>query len=231
MSRRTDLDRLYELLYRLGSKLGDRRVLSQCDGRMNWPKRGVYFFFESDELRAIDARPRIVRVGTHALKAGARSTLWGRLAQHRGTQQLVGGNHRGSIFRLLVGAALAARNSGLTCPTWGSGSSAERSIRESERHLEAAVSEYIGSMTVLWLPVEDEPGSDSLRGYIEKNTIALLSNYERSPVDPPSANWLGRYCPRAKVQRSGLWNSTHVDENYDSAFFNELERMVDGSSS
>ena len=119
MSRRTDLDRLYELLYRLGSKLGDRRVLSQCDGRMNWPKRGVYFFLESDELRAIDARPRIVRVGTHALKAGARSTLWGRLAQHRGTQQLAGGNHRGSIFRLLVGAALAARNPGLACPTWG----------------------------------------------------------------------------------------------------------------
>ena len=231
MSRRADLDRLYELLYRLESKFGGRRVLSQCNGRMNWPKHGVYFFFEPSELRACDAQARIVRVGTHALKAGARSTLWGRLAQHRGTQQLVGGNHRGSIFRLLVGAALAARSPDLACPTWGSGSSAKRSIRENERHLEAAVSEYIGGMTVLWLPMEDEPGSDSLRGYIEKNTIALLSNFEQLPVDPPSANWLGGYCPRAKVQRSGLWNSSHVDEDHDPAFLTELERMLDGSTS
>jgi len=43
---------------------------------------------------------------------------------------LAGGNHRGSIFRLLVGAALTNQNPALRCPTWGSGSSAERSIRE-----------------------------------------------------------------------------------------------------
>ena len=198
---------------------------------MNWPKRGVYFFYEPNELRSVDARPRIVRVGTHALTAGSSTTLWRRLAQHRGTKRPVGGNHRGSIFRLLVGAALAARDPSLTCPTWGSGSSAARSIREDERHLEGAVSEYIGSMAVLWLPVEDEPGPNSSRGYLERNTIALLSNFERSPVDPPSANWLGGYCPRAKVQRSGLWNSNHVDEDYDPVFLNELERMVEGSSS
>jgi hypothetical protein len=138
---------------------------------MPWPTRGVYFFFEPGEVRSVDpARPRIVRVGTHALTAGSNTTLWQRLAQHRGTKQSVGGNHRGSIFRLLVGAALAIRHPALACPTWALGSSAERSIRENERHLEAAVSEYTGRMTVLWLPLEDDPGPNSLRGYIEKNT-------------------------------------------------------------
>ena len=229
MSRRTDLDRLYELLYRLELRLGNRRVLAQCDGRMAWPKRGVYFFFEPNELREIDARPRIVRVGTHALTAGSRSTLWGRLAQHRGTRRTAGGNHRGSIFRLLVGAALANQNSALTCPTWGAGSSAERTIRESERHLEGAVSEYLGRMIVLCLPLDDEPGRGSLRGYIEKNTIALLSNFERPPIDPPSANWLGHCCPRARIRLSGLWNSDHVDEDYDPAFLTELEQIVERS--
>jgi hypothetical protein len=196
---------------------------------MPWPTRGVYFIFEPNEVRSIDpACPRIVRVGTHAMTAGSSTTLWHRLAQDRGTKQPVGGNHRGSIFRLLVGAALAIRNPALACLTWDSGSSAERSIRENERHLEAAVSEHIGRMTVLWLSVEDEPGPDSSRGYIEKNTIALLSNFERSPIDPPSPNWLGRYCPREKVRRSGLWNSNHIDEHYDPTFLGELERMVEG---
>ncbi len=229
MSRHADLDRQYELLYQLEANIGDRRIVSQCDGRMPWPTRGVYFFFEPNELRAVDARARIVRVGTHALTPGSRTTLWQRLAQHRGTKRTASGNHRGSIFRLLVGAALTAQSPALACPTWGSGSSAERSIRENERHLEAAVSEYIGRMKVLWLPVEDKPGPDSARGYIEKNTIALLSNFGRSPIDPPSANWLGHYCPREKIRRSGLWNSNHVDEDYDRPFLRELERMVERS--
>jgi len=196
---------------------------------MAWPKRGVYFFFEPNELREIDARPRIVRVGTHALTAGSRSTLWKRLAQHRGTKRTIGGNHRGSIFRLLVGAALAVHDPPLTCPSWGLRRAAGRSTRQSERHLEAAVSEYLGRMTVLCLPLEDEPGRGNLRGYIEKNTIALLSNFERPPIDPPSANWLGRCCPRAKVRLSGLWNSDHVDEDYNPAFLTELEQIVEPS--
>ena len=67
---------------------------------------------------------RIVRVGTHGLKTGSRSTLWGRLSQHRGTS--------------------------------------------AEADVEARVSHYIGDMPFLWLGVEDEIGTASQRGLIER---------------------------------------------------------------
>ena len=74
---------------------------------MDWPRRGVYFFFEPGESRSLSGTgSRIVRLGTHALANGSRSTLWQRLSQHRGNAKGDGGNHRGSIFRLLVGVAL-----------------------------------------------------------------------------------------------------------------------------
>ena len=78
---------------------------------MDWPPRGVYFFHESGEARSgTGGGPRVVRVGTHGLKSGSGSTLWDRLSQHRGSSRSGRGNHRGSIFRLIVGIALAKRN-------------------------------------------------------------------------------------------------------------------------
>jgi len=142
---------------------------------MDWPARGVYFFQEPGEGRTdTGSGPRIVRVGTHALKAGSRTTLWNRLSQHRGSAKTGGGNHRGSIFRLIIGTALVDLD-GHTCPTWGQGRSAPKDIREKEQPLEQLVSKTIGEMPFLWLEIADEPGPDSLRGYIERNTIALLS--------------------------------------------------------
>jgi hypothetical protein len=42
--------------------------------------------------------------------------------------------------------------------------------------LELDVSTYIGAMPFLWIDVDDEPSPRSLRAYIERNSIALLSN-------------------------------------------------------
>ena len=42
--------------------IGGKRTLSNCDGSMEWPKRGVYFFFEEGEFRENDEL-RVVRVG------------------------------------------------------------------------------------------------------------------------------------------------------------------------
>ncbi|MBP1885724.1 hypothetical protein [Sinorhizobium mexicanum] len=92
--------------------------------------------------------------------------------------------------------------------------------------LEREVSRLIGSMPLVWLGVDDEPGAKSLRGYIERNAIALLSNYGKQPIDAPSAGWLGRHCDRAKVRMSGLWNSNHVDEVYDPKFLDCLDEHV-----
>ena len=203
VDRLPDTMRLYELLDRLEGRAGGTRLLAECTAGMGWPKRGLYFFFEPGETRSgSGAGLRVVRVGTHALKAGSKSTLWGRLSQHRGTARDAGGNHRGSIFRLLVGIALARRSGVSLPPSWGLGgdlgTAATRlgvkrvEVKRSEEELEVSVSRYIGAMPFLFLGVEDEPGPASERGFIERNAIALLSAYREASPDPFSPGWLGR---------------------------------------
>jgi hypothetical protein len=46
-----DLDRFYSLLRQLETALGGTRMLADCHGRLGWPQRGVYFFFEPGEFR------------------------------------------------------------------------------------------------------------------------------------------------------------------------------------
>ena len=168
-----------------------------------------------------------MRVGTHALKTGSRQSLWDRLKQHRGTVNSGGGHHRGSIFRLIVGAALIRRD-GLECPTWGTGrGGSPREVRARELDLERAVSEEIGAMPFLWLAIGDDAGPDSRRGYIERNSIALLSNHGGEAIDPPSGDWLGCHSDRPRVLKSGLWNSNHVEGGYDPAFIDTLADLVD----
>jgi hypothetical protein len=221
----------YTILDLLEHKLGGKRVLASCDGRMNWPQRGVYFFFESWEMRIHSGEgPRVVRVGTHALTRGSQTTLWNRLSQHRGSIKSGGGNHRGSIFRLHVGTALINRDAWpqAITGTWGKGSIANSDVRQAEKSLEKAVSRHIRQMPFLWLAVKDAPNPTSLRGIIERNSIALLSNYNSTDnaLDPPSLNWLGLLADREFVRRSGLWNVQHVTEAYDPSFLDLLERLV-----
>lgn len=225
-ARSDHLDHFYALMSRLEKRNGGFRRLSSCNGRMPWPGRGVYFFFElGEDRRVVGSGPRIVRVGTHALKEGSATTLWNRLSQHKGQIVSGGGNHRGSIFRLLVGTALIKRD-GLGYATWGRGSSASAEIRKTEQDLERAVSDVICQMPFLYLAIEDQPGPHSRRGYIERNSIALLSNFAKPALDSPSSNWLGQFCNRERVRASGLWNSNHVDEKYDSNFLKVLDQLI-----
>jgi hypothetical protein len=236
MSRLADLTRFYGLLGRMEDRAGGPRRLGQFSDYRDWPDRGVYFFFEEGETRS-DTGPgrRVVRVGTHALAVGARSTLRQRLGQHRGTAT-GGGNHRGSIFRLLVGAALIAQGSAADCASWGVKGEARTAAADlgltrerlamAETPIEAAVSDHIGAMPLLWINVPDEPHPESLRGMIERNAIALLSNHGRPLLDPASDGWLGRHCPRPLVRSSGLWNQRHTDDAYDPRFLNVLEDLI-----
>lgn len=227
MLRLEDVKRFYSLLTCLEERLGGAASLAECTGRLPWPKRGVYFFMEPEEFRTESGSGlRVVRVGTHALKQGSGTTLWKRLSQHKGQLRSGGGNHRASVFRQLVGTALI-ESSSLDCPTWDNRSAtASREVRNIERPLEMAVSRTIGKMPFLWLAVEDEPGPSSLRGYIERNAIALLSNYARPVIDPPSTSWLGNHCNRKKIRGSGMWNSNHVEERYDPAFLDEFANKI-----
>jgi hypothetical protein len=70
--RLDDLKRFYQLTGKLSQAVGGARVLEECNGRSGWPRRGVYFFMEAGENRcATGTGPRVVRVGTHALKTGS----------------------------------------------------------------------------------------------------------------------------------------------------------------
>jgi hypothetical protein len=190
-SRLEHLIRFYSVLDRLEQNIGGARRLTDCSGRIPWPKRGVYLFRESGENRADSGSgPRIVRVGTHALKLNAKTKLWTRLSQHRGTLRTGGGNHRVSIFRLIVGVALIKRHQH-DFPTWGKGKKSDKAVKQLELVLECEVSQYLGAMTLIWVPILDEASAESLRGYVERNSIALLSNCNRPPLDPPSPGWLG----------------------------------------
>jgi hypothetical protein len=227
---RIDLERFYALLKRLERSLGGKRILSECTGKMDWPERGVYFFFEDGEFRSEPSNePRVVRVGTHMVSRGSKATFWRRLHTHRGTED-GRGNHRGSIFRLHIGMALMNRSGGNTrVPTWGQGQNALPGTRAKEKKLEQEVSEYLGRMPFLWLNVPDSAGPDSDRAYIERNSIGLLSN-GCNPLDAPSGDWLGRFSPNEAVRASGLWNVDHVQHKYDRRFLKVLETYVDAEN-
>ena len=78
-------------------------------------------------------------------------------------------------------------------------------------------------MPFLWLRVPDRAD----RGYIERNSIALLSCLADCQ-DSPSAGWLGHDVTRPEIRESGLWNVQHVYDHYDPAFLQLLARLVQG---
>ena len=231
MTRRQDLDRFYSQLTDLEETVGGQRQLGNCDGRMNWPDRGVYFFFHPTETRASSDQLRLTRIGTHAVSTGSGTTLWTRLRTHRGAMRGSyegGGNHRGSVFRKRVGEAIIERDDLWDeYPEWGDGSSAARELRLEELDMERRVSEYIRQLPFLWVDVDDDPGPESDRAFIERNAIALVSNFGKEPIDPRNEDWLGKESPVAEIHKSGLWNINHVTERYDPRFLDLLEASIE----
>jgi len=237
MGRLDDLIHFYDMLADLERRLGGTRTLGDGPVAIKWPARGVYFFFEPGETRSDSGSgPRVVRVGTHALTPQSRTSLWNRLSQHRGVTKDGSGNHRGSIFRLIVGAAIKQKIGDEEPRSWGIGSDSGKAaamlgmtreqVKATERALERRVSEHIRAMPFLWLAVEDAPGPGSARGVIERNSIGLLSNWGKAPLDSPSALWLGRFGDRERVRNSGLWNNNHVDEGYRREYLQILAEHV-----
>ncbi len=96
--------------------------------------------------------------------------------------------------------------------------------------MEQRVSDYLRDLPFLWLNVDDEPSAESQRAYIERNSIALLSNYQREAVDARSDDWLGQHSQSKKINESGLWNVDHVDEDYDPKFLEQLQDQIEETS-
>jgi hypothetical protein len=227
VSRRDDVDRFYGIIATLHERCQGFRCLKECTRRSGWPGRGIYFFFEDHEFREDGKALRVVRVGTHAIAGNSRTTLWNRLHTHKGSSS-GGGNHRGSIFRKRVGEALLHVRSypPEIAASWGIDNSAPKSTRLAEIPLERDVSTVIGAMPFLWMEVGDLPGAASDRAYLERNCIALLSNFGKEPIDKPYERWLGLHSPQETIRKSGLWNTNHVDDGYTPAFLDVLERYV-----
>ncbi|MFB6145483.1 MAG: DUF6884 domain-containing protein [Candidatus Nanohaloarchaea archaeon] len=232
-----NIEYFYYLMERLEQKLGGKRKLENCDGFMDWPERGVYFFFSPDETRENSNQLRLTRVGTHAVSEGSSTTLWNRLKQHYGTgdgseNHPHGGNHRGSVYRKRVGEAIINKEDiQHTHPSWNQRwSSIDRDrdeVRDEEYPLEKRVSEFIRKQPFLWLEVDDEPGKNSDRAKIEQGVIALISNFQKKSIDPRDEKWLGKDSLKKEIRESGLWNVNHVDEDYSSEFLVLLEEKIE----
>lgn len=224
-SLRHDGSHLAQLLRRLWLAQRGGRRLEEANGRLPWPNRGVYFILEADHGISGGRMPRVVRVGTHAVSRGSRTSMWDRLSTHRGTMS-GSGSHRSSIFRLHVGRAWARHDPADDWPTsWAQGMTAPREIRESEQRLERQVSRIIGALRVIWLDVPDEPGPLSERAYFERNSIGMLSRLGLLRASG-SPDWLGRYSADWRIATSGLWNLNHVFAKPDPAFLDHMAQAV-----
>ncbi len=168
--------------------------------------KGVYFFFERGEVRrGASTELRVVRVGRHGRNANSRSTIWTRMFEHK----LDGGR---SVFRDHINAALKQK--------------AKSRERWQEHNHSVCISEYISKMPFLWVNV-DGPDGHIMRGEIERNAIALLSDYKNRCVDKQSRFWLGKHSPKVEVRDSGLWNIQHTKHGYDCKFLNTFEKCVE----
>lgn len=190
------------------------------------PTHGVYFFFdEAEATRFSNIVPRLVRVGTHGVSAGSTATLRNRLRTHFGTRAGQG-NHRASVFRLHVGRAIIEReNLQEQFPDWGKGQSATREITDREAVLETRVSQYIGNLRVLAIPVLDSAGKSSMRATIERQFIAMFTEH-LCALDSPNPNWLGRFSDKTNIKETGLWNVRDVGEPYDLKFLTFLDAYL-----
>jgi len=111
--------------------------------------------------------------------------------------------------------------------TWGIGQTASAEVTAGEVALERDVSAYLARMPFLWIDADDEPGRESIRSRLERNSIGLLSR--ATTIDLPSPAWLGRHAADERIRSSGLWNVKHVQEQYDPRFLDLFESLVLGS--
>lgn len=109
---------------------------------------------------------------------------------------------------------------------WSSIERERSTVRDEEFILERRVSTYIREQPFLWVNIDDEPSAGSDRAHVERNAIALLSNFNDQTIDARADGWIGRYSQSREIRESGLWNVNHVEERYDNGFLDLLETAV-----
>jgi len=218
-----DLRELYRAIIR-HRKIGDSFALAELSAKA-LPHRGVYIFIDRAERNFLGQRGRIVRIGTHGVSEGSKSTLRTRLRTHAGLRDGTG-NHRASIFRLHVGRAILEVDDAVEAvPTWGEGQDAPSNVRAGEVATEQLVSEYLKKLEVLVLNVDDTPSKNSLRGIIERQLIALCTE-SLITIDRSSKGWLGLMSPMRLIAQSGLWNLRDVGRSYDPSGKGSVKQLL-----
>lgn len=231
-------------------KLGDHceettgtLYLSDVDGTLDWPNRGIYVFFSPDTNPEINPVKewKIRRIGTVGDCKGSSSTLWERLRAHRGNKNgkyAGGGNHRGSVFRRHVGRALIEKDELQDrYPHWGiphrniPEDIDTTTLREQEHQLEEQISNRIRNLPFTVINIPGDPGPDCDRARIEKNLIALTSHARRTNPELRSDDWIGRHVPHAEIAKTGLWNVDHTNAFYTNNIINELDPYIDQTTS
>ena len=154
-NRKYQADKFYGLINKVVEKFPRQSLDKLISSKL--PEKGVYFFFENGEMRDDNTTARVVRVGTHAAIENSKATLYDRLYKHKGSKDLTG-NHRGSVFRTLIGISLLNKEK-LDFIHWGDKSQkGNRLVKANEKPLEVKVSNYLHSMTFTVLEV---PGLSS----------------------------------------------------------------------
>jgi hypothetical protein len=224
MDKSKDISELYSLLDIVRKKYPPRPLKELT--RKGLPRQGVYFFFEEGEYLKDSNCFRVVRVGTHAVQAKAKTILHQRLYNHKGTRNLAG-DHRTSVFRKLIGQCFIKRDDRLPDLWDVKGKMIDKSVRLRERELEQLVSAYLQDMEFTVLEVPGDSSKTNDRAFIERNTISLLSNFYGHSPHKSSSKWLGHLTNEPLVQQSGLWNRDHVDiRDNDSDYLARFRKYV-----
>jgi hypothetical protein len=83
-----------------------------------------------------------------------------------------------------------------------------------EQELEQEVSNYLKRLFVITIDIDDVPGPESQRAYVERALIALLTE-EHIYLEESSGQWLGHFSAQKSIRNSGLWNVRCVGSNCD----------------
>jgi len=168
------------------------------------PLNGIYVLFENGEkFKHLD---RIVRIGTHTGQDQLRS----RLLQH-----FVKENKNRSIFRKNIGRAILNRDRNPYLTIWELDTTS-RIEKDKNGHLidklleielEKQISKYIQdnlSFTVFEVPDKNK------RLFWESRLISTLALSNEINI---SNNWLGKFSPKDKICKYGLWQVNELFNN------------------
>ena len=224
-----DRERLYFLLSALKERQGGLRTLERGWQELDWPQKGVYFFFEPGEFRHESLEQRVVYVGSNCMDPDGMIPLKEHLEKIRGN--VAGrGDHRDAELRKHVGFALVNRGDLEKPPlSWGITSTRNRGQISAEDPLERLVSRHIRRMPVLCLSVDKDTGNE-LCGKIVNGAVSLLSK-ANAAGDPPGNRWLGQHHPNTAIKLSGLWHATDHSAADGPDFLDCFEELLDQRAS